>query len=66
MNINFSKKLEYFQTGIFNVLNDKKDDSNLIIFTHEWNLTIENKRKLKKICEFLKENNYVYDIENMI
>ncbi|MCR4943912.1 MAG: aminotransferase class I/II-fold pyridoxal phosphate-dependent enzyme [Clostridium sp.] len=26
MNINFSKKLEYFQTGIFNVLNDKKDE----------------------------------------
>lgn len=26
MKINFSKNLDYFQTGIFNVLNDKKDE----------------------------------------
>lgn len=39
----------------------------LVIFSHEWALSIENKEKIEKVCKYAKENGYKFEFfEDMI
>lgn len=45
-------------------LKELSDDSwnnqtgDLVVFTHEWALNVENKEKIEKVCKYAKSNNY--------
>lgn len=38
--------------------NNQKGD--LVVFSHEWALSLENKQKIEKLCEYAVENNYMF------
>ena len=53
---NMNKKIMEFKEDLWN-----NQMGNLVVFTHEWALSIENKEKIEMICKYAMDREYKFE-----